>query len=65
MNEHPITYQISVTDDDIELLVIAIQALNQQPTQDSHQLEAVSKGRQIIRNWLAAHAIEISDELGE
>lgn len=49
--ERPVTY------DDLDLLVIAIQALRPALSPDSHDLAAVDRGREILRKWLAAKGV--------
>ena len=41
------------SDDDLDLLVIAIQALRPEPSRGSHDLATVDRGREILREWLA------------
>ena len=46
-----------VTDDDLDLLVIAIQALRPKASPGSHDLAAVDRGTEILRKWLAARGM--------
>lgn len=50
----PVAEGMVLTDDQLDLLVIAIQALApHQPDASSHDLAAVDRGREILRNALA------------
>ena len=48
---------VLMVDDDLDLLVIAIQALRPEPSHDSHDLATVDRGREILRKWLTARGI--------
>ncbi len=46
-----------VSDDDLDLLVIAIQALRPEASPNSHDLAAVDRGSEILRQWLTARGM--------
>jgi hypothetical protein len=55
-------YAAAPSDDQIDLLVIALQAL-QDPGSGSHDIPAIDRGRAIVRKWLADNSVSTSDHL--